>query len=151
MEKHLLEGKAALAAVFTAISAFLGWKGVLALCWLTAMGLDYLSGTAVALKEKNWSSSRAREGLWHKCGMIFAVAVAGLGDFIMALVLQYLPQSGILWPGLTLPLVLSWYILTELGSILENAMALGASVPRSLTRLLRAGREAVERENTLRK
>lgn len=116
-----------------------------------AMGLDYLSGTAVALKEKKWSSSRAREGLWHKCGMIFAVTVAALADFIMAMVLQYVPQSGISWPGLTLPLVLSWYILTELGSILENAMALGASVPRSLTRLLRAGREAVERENTLRK
>ena len=35
-----------------------------------------------------------------------------------------------------MPLVLAWYILTELGSILENAVKLGARVPKWLTKLL---------------
>ena len=144
MEKNLLGIKAALTAAATAVCAFLGWKGILALTWLTAMALDYISGTAAACKSGNWSSRLAREGLWHKCGMIFAVAVAGIADGIMALILGNIPAIGMEWPGLTLPLVLSWYILTELGSILENAMKLGAAVPAWLTKLLKAGKDAVD-------
>ena len=43
-----------------------------------------------------------------------------------------------------LPLVLGWYILTELGSILENAVKLGAHVPGWLVKLLQAGKDAME-------
>ena len=146
MEKHLLELKASLAAAGSAVCAFLSWKGVLAITWIVVMGLDYLSGTAGALKNGVWSSRTAREGLWHKCGMIFSVAVAGITDWILSVLLGNIPQLDLKWPGLALPLVLAWYILTELGSILENAEALGAQVPRVLTRLLKASREAVDRE-----
>ena len=132
-----------LTALLPAAASILGYRGILAICWLCAMALDYVSGTLAAMKQGNWSSKLAREGLWHKAGMIFAVTVAGLSDVIMALVLKYLPEAEVHWPGLTLPLVLSWYILTELGSILENAMALGAPVPRSLLRVLRAGKAAL--------
>ena len=76
--------------------------------------------------------------------MIFAVAVAGIADVIMALLMGNIPGLGIRWPGLTLPLVLAWYILTELGSILENAHKMGAAVPPWLTKLLKASREAVD-------
>ena len=144
MEKNLLGFKAGIAASVTAISAFLGWKGILGLCWLAAMALDYVSGTAAACRAGAWSSKIAREGLWHKCGMIFAVAVAGIADVIMALLMGNIPGLGIRWPGLTLPLVLAWYILTELGSILENAHKMGAAVPPWLTKLLKASREAVD-------
>ena len=144
MEKNLLGAKATMAAAFSAICAFLGWKGILALCWLIVMGLDYVSGTAAACKGGCWSSRVAREGLWHKCGMIFAVAVAGIADYIMALLMGNIPGLGISWPGLVLPLVLAWYILTELGSILENAVKLGAAVPPWLTKLLKAGKDAVD-------
>ena len=144
MEKQLLGFKAGLAAAVTAISAFLGWKGILGLCWLTAMALDYASGTAAACRTGAWSSKIAREGLWHKCGMIFAVAVSGLADVIMALLIGNIPGLNIRWPGLTLPLVLAWYILTELGSILENAHKMGAAIPSWLTGLLKAGKDAVD-------
>jgi phage-related holin len=46
---------------------------------------------------------------------------------------------GICWNGLVLPLVLAWYIITELGSILENAVKMGAKVPVWLVNLLKAG------------
>ena len=48
------------------------------------------------------------------------------------------------WPGLVLPLVLAWYIITELGSILENAVKMGAPVPEWLIKLLKAGKKAVD-------
>ena len=65
MNDKLVEVKTTIVAVFTAICAFLGWKGIMAMVWVIAMGLDYLSGTAAACKSGEWSSTTARNGLWH--------------------------------------------------------------------------------------
>ncbi len=143
MNDTLVAVKAALVAFFTAIGAFLGWKGIMAIAWVVAMGLDYISGTAAACKAGEWSSKVARQGLWHKAGMIIAVTVAAIADGVMVLICQHLPL-GIAWPAVILPLVLAWYIITELGSILENAVKLGAVVPGWLTKLLKASLKAVE-------
>ena len=144
MENKFLAGKAALAALLSSLLSFLGWKGILAVCWIIVMALDYLSGTAAAMKEGAWQSSAARQGLWHKAGMIFAVLVSAIADGAMTVLLGNIPVLGIQWPGALLPLVLAWYILTELGSILENAVRLGAAVPSWLTKLLKASKEAVD-------
>ena len=87
MEEKLTAFKAAMAAVFTALGAFLGWQGVLVAIWVGCMLLDYLSGTIAAWATGEWSSKVAREGLRHKGGMIFVVAVAGLADIVLSLVL----------------------------------------------------------------
>ena len=143
MNETLVGVKAAMAAFFTALGAFLGWKGVMAIVWVVAMLLDYISGTAAACKAGQWSSATARQGLWHKGGMIIVVTVAAIADGVMAMICQHLPL-GIAWPAIILPLVLAWYIITELGSILENAVKMGAAVPSWLTRLLKASLKAVE-------
>lgn len=143
MNEKLVTAKAALAAFFTAAGAFLGWKGVMALAWVCAMALDYISGTLAACKKGDWSSAVARLGLWHKGGMILVVLTSAMADLVMALICQHMP-IGLDWPCLILPLVLAWYIITELGSILENAVKLGANVPGWLTKLLKAGAKAVE-------
>ena len=143
MKENLLTIKTAAAGFLTAMGAFLGWKGVMLVTWVIVMGLDYLSGTMAACKEGNWNSAAAREGLWHKGGMILAVTVAAIADAVMVLMVTYVP-IGLQWPGLLLPLVLAWYILTELGSILENAVQMGASVPSWLVRLLKNGVELVD-------
>ena len=85
----------------------------------------------------------AREGIWHKCGMIAVVVVAAIADWIMVRIAHYIP-IGIEWPGLIMPLVLAWYILTELGSILENAVKMGANVPSWLVKILKASASLVE-------
>ena len=144
MNEKLVAIKAAMAAFFTALSAFLGWKGVMALVWVMLMALDYISGTAAALKAKDWCSATARNGLWHKVGMLIAVIVAATADFVMGIICEHLPLQ-MAWPGIILPLVLAWYIITELGSILENAVKLGAAVPTWLTNLLRASLQAVDK------
>jgi toxin secretion/phage lysis holin len=135
MEKKLEEIKSAVVAVLTVLGSFLGWKGVMALVWVAVMALDYFSGTAAAWKEGKWASSVARVGLWHKLGMILAVAVSAFADFGLEIACEHVP-IGLAWPGVIMPLVLAWYILTELGSILENAVKLGARVPKWLTKLL---------------
>ena len=144
MEEKLTALKAAIVAGITTIASFLGWKGIMALVWVAVMILDYLSGTAAACKKGEWSSSVARSGLWHKAGMILAVTAAGIADIIITVIAGNIPEIGIEWPGLIFPLVMAWYILTELGSILENAVKLGANVPSWLVRILKNGTKAVD-------
>lgn len=144
MNNNLTASKATVVAVCSALGSFLGWKGIMALVWITSMALDYLSGTAAACKEGNWASSAARSGLWHKGGMILVVVVAAIADGVMVVICGNIPVLGMEWPGLIFPLVLAWYIITELGSILENAVKMGANVPSWLVRLLKAGLKAVD-------
>nr|WP_201754805.1 phage holin family protein [Pseudoflavonifractor sp. 60] len=124
-----------------------GWLGWLVVFWVGFMVLDYLSGTAAACKEGSWSSAHAREGIWHKAGMIVVVLVAAGADLLIEIVLLNLPVLAlpIQYPGLVCPVVLVWYIITELGSITENAVAMGAPVPGWLVQLLAAGRDAVDK------
>lgn len=143
MNDHIVHIKAALTALGTAAAAFFGWKGILCFAWVAAMAIDYASGTAAAWKSGNWSSSVARQGLWHKCGMICAVAVSAIADGVMDVVTTNL-NLGISWPGLVLPLVLTWYMLTELGSVLENAAAMGAQIPPFLIKALAAAQNVVD-------
>ena len=143
MNENLVTIKTAIVAGCTALGAFLGWKGVMLIAWVAVMALDYLTGTLAACKSGDWSSTTAREGLWHKGGMIAVVIVAALADWIMVIVAAYIP-IGIQWPGIILPLVLAWYIITELGSILENAVKMGAKVPGWLVKLLKASANIVE-------
>ena len=143
MNENLVTIKTAIVAACTALGAFLGWKGVMLIAWVACMALDYLSGTMAACKAHEWSSTTAREGLWHKGGMIAVVIVSSLADWIMVIVAAYIP-IGIQWPGIIMPLVLAWYIITELGSILENAVKMGANVPGWLVKLLKASANIVE-------
>lgn len=144
MKETILTWKGALAAALTALGAMLGWKGILLLAWVAGMALDYISGTAAACRAGQWSSAVAREGLWHKGGMIVTVATAALGDWVLAVAAAHLPL-GIQWPGVVLPLVAAWYVITELGSTLENAVKMGAKVPAWLVKLLKVSGELVEK------
>ena len=118
---HINGFKAAVAAVLGCLTALWGWFGWLVVAWVACMLLDYATGTAAALKAGKWSCKAAREGLWHKVGAMAAVLVAAILDGVLGLILDHIP-------ALTLPfdytvfltvLVLVWYILTELGSIVE--------------------------------
>jgi len=143
MNENMVTVKTAVTAFLTAMGAFLGWKGVMLIAWAVVMALDYLSGTMAACRAGEWSSAVARDGLWHKGGMILVVVVAAVADGAMAVLCDNLPLE-MAWPGVVLPLVLAWYILTELGSILENAVKMGAAVPPWLVKLLKAGLDAVD-------
>ena len=136
--------KAAIVGVFGAFGAAFGWLGWLVLAWVACMAVDWLSGSSAAMQAGRWSSARARGGIWHKAGMIVVVIVAALADAVLGMVAAKVPGLPIDYTVLLLPVVLVWYILTELGSILENAAAMGAPVPEFLVNILAAAREKVE-------
>ena len=142
MNQTLLHIKAALTALGVTLTTILGWKGILSLIWVVAMGIDYLSGTLAAMKNHEWSSETARSGLWHKAGTVLSVLAAALTDGVIYLVGEQL-SLGITWTGLLLPLTLSWYILTEAGSILENTVKLGASIPGWLIKILKISLKSI--------
>ena len=125
------EIKAAVTAIIAFATTLIGWKGMAALIWLCCILLDYIAGSLAAKKENNWSSQIAREGLWHKLGEIFAVLVAALCDIALGVVIEGTGiQLGFDISQFITPVVLTWYILTELGSIIENCGKLGAPVPK---------------------
>ena len=118
--------------------------------WVLCMLLDYITGSAAAGKAGKWNSERAREGIWHKAGMMVVVIVALVTDLMIGLVMDNLTVLALPvdYPGLLCPVVLVWYMLTELGSITENAMAMGAPVPGWLVGLLAAGVNTVDKAGT---
>ena len=132
MEEHINAWKAAFTAVLGGLTALWGWLGWLLLGWVALMALDYITGSLAACKEGRWSSKAAREGIWHKVGAIAAVLVACLLDAAIGQAAANLPGFPIDYSVFLGPLVVVWYILTECGSIVENAGALGAPIPKWL-------------------
>lgn len=136
--------KAVVVSAFGAFGAAFGWLGFLALAWIGAMVVDYITGSAAAMKAGNWASSVARAGIWHKAGEIVVVIVAALADSVLALVIANIPAIPIQYTVLILPIVLVWYILTEIGSILENVAAMGSDIPPFLIKFLASAKDKVE-------
>lgn len=137
--------KSLITAALAAGTAIWGWYGWMVIIWIATMILDYVTGSAAAARAHEWSSEKARDGLWHKAGMIVAVIVSVLGDLLIGLLLN----GGIVtlpfrYSVLISPLVTAWYIITELGSVIENAAALGAKVPAWLARYLKITADAID-------
>lgn len=145
--ENVTHAKAAVAAAVAVLTALWGWFGWLVVLFVGCMAVDYLTGSAAAMRRGEWSSASARDGIWHKCGSIIVVMVAGAADLLIGTMLGHLP--GVVLPFeytvLLCPLVTVWYTLTELGSIVENAVNLGAPVPQWLRKMLSAAKDAVDK------
>ena len=99
------------------------------------MLLDYLTGSWAALSHGDWDSAVARQGLWHKLGSIVAVLITAMLDISLGVIL---PQLGIEYEYIILtPIVCLWYLITELGSMIENIDKLGAPVPDFLRNMIK--------------
>lgn len=142
----MLAVKACISAALAAFTAFWGWMGWLCLAWVGLMALDYITGTSAAIKGGSWSSKAAREGLWHKAGELVVVVLAAIADRVLMIVIAQIPLVAFDIPGsgLLLPLVLTWYCITELGSIAENAALLGAPIPSWLLKVLEIAKDKID-------
>lgn len=143
------EIKAALAGIIALLTALWGWVGWAVMVWIACVALDYVSGSAAATAHGEWSSEQARAGLWHKLGEIFAILVAALCDIALGVIVK---GAGVDLPidigPLVTPVVLLWYILTELGSIAENAGKLGAPVPKWLKASLEKAKQDIDEKQS---
>lgn len=75
--------------------------------------LDFVTGITQAIKQKNFTSSVMREGLFHKCASVCMVVLGVLVDWGQ----MYLDL------GFTVPIAIPicvYIILMEMGSIIEN-------------------------------
>lgn len=136
--------KTTIAAILGLLTALWGWFGWLVMAWVACMAIDWITGSAAAVKSGKWSSKVARDGCWHKVGSIMAVFVAGLLDLVVGLLLEHVPDLPIQYTVFLCPLVIVWYILTEAGSIVENAGKLGAPIPSWLRKAIAALKDTVD-------
>lgn len=75
--------------------------------------LDLATGLIKSFKEKNYSSTIMRQGLFHKCGSVLCVVFGVLVDY----------AQGYLDLGISIPIALPicvYICLMEIGSIIEN-------------------------------
>lgn len=147
--EHVNTFKAALAALCAALTALWGWFGWVVVAWIGCMLIDYATGSAAAMRAGEWSSKSARDGIWHKLGSVVAVIVAAILDVVIGHLLANLPGVDLpfTYTVLLCPLVVIWYILTEAGSIIENAGALGAPVPGWLKKVIASLQDKVNEAN----
>ena len=140
------KAKLAVAALCGAVTAVFGWLGWLVILFAACMALDWVTGSIAGTKRAGWSSAAARTGLAHKGGMIVIVLASGACDGLLYLILNNIPALRLPfeYDALICPLVLCWYVVTELGSICENAARLGAPLPGFLQKILAVLRGAAE-------
>lgn len=144
-----IEIKAAVTAIIAFLTALWGWLGWAVIVWLACVVLDYATGSWAARSNGEWSSAVARAGLWHKLGEIVAVLVAALCDIAISVIIGGSGLDlGISVNTFVTPVVLLWYIITELGSITENADKLGAPVPQWLIKGLEQYKNKLDPEAT---
>lgn len=77
------------------------------------IALDVITGLIKAIKNKEVSSTKMKDGLFHKCGFLLAMTLGGLCEFAMLQI-----DLGFALP--IMPAICGYIILTELASILEN-------------------------------
>lgn len=104
--------------------------------WITVafIALDVVSGIAKGAKLGQLSSSKMREGIWHKAGYVLIIALAVLIEV----------GSKHIDLGFTVPLVVPacvYIILSEIMSIFENATVLNPEIGGSgLSKLFNVGK-----------
>lgn len=129
------------------LTALWGWFGWLVIVWAALMLTDWLIGSAVAAKDGKWSSAKMRTGAWHKGGMILIVCVALAADWLIGTLLGHIPAVDLPFTYSVLlgPLVIVWYVIGEMGSLAEHAVAMGAPVPGWLRKILELSKDAIDK------
>lgn len=145
MSKILLGIKGVVTLGLATMTALWGWFGWLVALWILLLFLDWVTGTWKAKAKGTWSSQVAREGAWHKRGAMATVLMSFLLDMVLGQIINQLPVTMPFTYTVALcPLVIMWYVLTEAGSIVENAGELGAPVPKWLRKGIAAFRDKVD-------
>jgi phage-related holin len=90
--------------------------------------LDILTGTIYALKSKTWTSTKMREGGYHKIAIVISIALATLIDF----------GEPYLNLGFNIPVAkfaLGYVGIMELGSTAENLVKINPQLKELLTKI----------------
>lgn len=141
METKALALKATLVGVLSVVSELIGTQGIAILFLIMLMICDYITGVGAShfekLKDmkndqKGVQSSKGAIGILKKFAIICIVMVGISIDVLLKLFTGYL--------GVTLPsvimvgmLLVMWFTLNEIISIIENCVRMEAPIPTWLT------------------
>ena len=89
----------------------INWTLVAITCAFIA--LDVITGVVKAVKAHEVSSTKMKDGLFHKCGFLLSMALGAACEFAMTEI-----DLGFTLP--IMPAICGFIVLTELASILEN-------------------------------
>ncbi len=160
-KKIIMDNRIINRSVFTGILAFIGDRlGIIypaLILFVFLMILDYISGMLAANKEAlehplnpqlGWNSKKGLIGIYKKIGYMLTISVAISMDYI---IFVFIGEIGLDNKQNTLfgVLVLVWFILNELISILENVGRMGVQLPKFLVKTLTEIRKNVDEKNNL--
>ena len=138
--------KVSITTALAFLTALWGWFGWLVVAWVLCMTIDYVTGYGAAMKNGEWDSRIAREGLWHKGGCFIVVVIAVILDCLVGYLMEHIPSVELPfnYSMFLTALVLVWYILMELGSITENVGKMGAPIPPWLRKTIAVLKNSVD-------
>lgn len=138
--------KAVITVSLAGICAKCGWFEIQLFIFLASMTLDFATGSILALKDGDWNSKKAKEGIFHKLAIVIAFLAALIADWMIANITRSIPGLSLPFNYTVMlsPLVMIWYTLAELGSIIENVGLMGAPVPAFVKKAFQVLQDAVE-------
>lgn len=127
----------ALAAAGAYLSNKLGILYPLMCLLFAAMVVDYITGMLASKREAmdhpgdpgyGWSSKKGAKGIIKKVGYVCVIAAAMILDYVIVMTAE---QLGFQIPTTAMfgLLVVVWYLLNEMLSIIENSGRMGADIP----------------------
>ena len=99
--------------------------------------LDIFSGLLYALKSKNWTSTKMREGLFHKMALVLFIVMAILCDY----------GQNFLEIGYSIPIsktVCVYIILMEIGSFTENIIKINPQLTSKMKHFFNTPKDEIE-------
>ena len=134
-----LSTKTLFGSLIAIISYILGVAGSLFWIYVIVAAMDFVTGVTAAYINSELSSEIGRKGILKKFGTFCVIVISVLLDFIAL-------EHGIGTQGLIYIVVASWYIATDMLSILENVGRCGVAVPEVLTKGI-AALKALQKTN----
>lgn len=154
--EYLIAIQGALATVGAFLSDKLGVLYPLMCLLFAEMAVDYFTGMLASKREAidhpndpnyGWSSKKGAIGIIKKAGYVFVIMAAMILDYIIAVTAGKLgfdmPTTAVF--GL---LVVIWYLLNEMLSIIENAGRMGADIPSWLCNYIAVLKNKIDAENS---
>ena len=146
MAEKFSDMRAGIVVALGMVTGALWWFGWLVILYVLCMMGDWITGSAAAMYAGEWSSGKARAGIWHKLGSVIVVMTAAGADMLIGAIINNFPgiELPFAYEVMLCPMVMVWYIAAELGSMVENAVKLDAPVPGFLRRALELLRDTLD-------
>lgn len=125
------------------MGGYINMKLILTLfiCFLICVTADYITGVMKAYVNSEVSSKVGRKGILKKASYIAVVFSAMMVDYLIFITSG---KFGVNYDPISCVLVMAWFVINELISILENVSSMGAPCPKFLKSLMKRLQNNIE-------